>query len=147
MKVNCSFADEVRQALHKAGISDEQLVSQTPESPAFGDTDAVFNVGPFLLRFVRDRGQVFVDLASHAEPAQFHQLDDVTIAMRWRTIDEVLARGEPEHVDAMLHRVKAHWHELGRAFTGVHERMTRARVQRAAHERGQALVASLQKRP
>jgi len=147
MKVKCSFADEVQKALHRAGISDGHLVSQTPESPAFGDTGAVFNVGPFLLRFVRDRGQIFVDLSSHAKPAQFHQFDDVIVAMGWRTIAEVLARSEPEPVDAVLQQVKAHWHDLKRAFAGAHEQMTRARVQRTAHERSQAFVASLQKRP
>ena len=138
-----SFVDIVQSRLSGAGLGDAELVSATPESAAFGDTTAVFRIRPLLLRFTRERGQEFVDLASQSEPDTFHQFDDVDIAMGWRSVDEVLAKRKPEPIAAVLRRIKANLAVLGDAFSGDRERLTRARVERAARERGHAFTARL----
>lgn len=138
-----SFAKILAGRLKAAGLQDAELVSSTPESPSFGDAESIFRLGPLFLHFVRDRGEEFVDVASSAAPQKFFQLDDLDIAMGWKTIDEVLSKQEPESLDAVLARIAQHGAELHDAFSGVRERLTRARVERAAQDRGQAFMGRL----
>src|SRR5688572_17876206 len=116
------IVEEIQNALAEAGLSDAQFVSALPQSAAFGDTAAVFRVGPLLLRFTTERGQAFIDLASLGEPTTFHQLDDVDVAMGWRSTDEVLAKREPEPIHAVLRRVSENFGALCDAFSGDQER-------------------------
>src|SRR5262245_65487390 len=102
-----SFVDIVQSRLSGAGLGDAELVSATLESAAFGDTTAVFRIRPLLLRFTRDRGQEFVDLASQSEPGTFHHFDDVDIAMGWRSVEEVLARRGSGPIAAVLRAIRA----------------------------------------
>lgn len=142
-----SLVDIVHSRLSEAELGDAELVSATPTSAAFGDTAAVFRIGTLLLRFTFERGQEFVDLASQLQPETFHQLDDVDIATGWRSVDEVLAKREPEPISAVLQHVKANFAVLCDAFSGDRERLTRVRVERAARERGQAFTARLRGKP
>jgi hypothetical protein len=77
----------------------------------------------------------------------FHQFDDVDVAMGWRSTAEVLAKHEPEPVHAVLRRVRSNLGALCDAFSGDQERLMRARVQKAASERGQAFTARLRGKP
>ena len=141
------FVEEIQNALAEAGLSDAQFVSTSPQTVEFGDTAAVFRVGPLLLRFTTERGQAFIDLASLAEPTVFHQFDDVDVALGWRSTDEVLAKREPEPIHAVLRRVSTNLSALCDAVSGDQERLMRARVQKAARERGQAFTARLRGQP
>jgi hypothetical protein len=82
-------------------------------------------------------------LGSVASPTIFHQFDDVEIAMGWKTIDQVLAKREPEELISVLKTVRANLATLESAFSGDQERMTRARVERAARERGEEFASRL----
>jgi hypothetical protein len=84
-----------------------------------------------------------LELATTATPEQFHQFGDVEIAMGWKTIDEVLAKRELEGLGSVLARLQEHRAELNEAFSDDRERFTRARIERAARERGQAFVDRL----
>lgn len=137
------FADRAKGLLDAAGLAESELVSASTESTAFGNAEAVFRLGPVLLRFTRDRGQEFIDLGSSLAPAVYHQFDDVDIAMGWKSIDEVLAKREPEDLGAVLTRVRTHLVMLEEALSGEREHMTRARLERAARERGQAFTSRL----
>jgi hypothetical protein len=138
-----TFVEGVRDALAAAGLRGAVKITHTPESGPFGDTQVIFQFGRFLLKFVRDRLQVFVDLASISSPTEFHQFDEVEIAMGWKTIDQVLAKREPEELSSVLGRLKEHLEALKDAFSNERELLTRARVLRAARERGQAFAARL----
>lgn len=137
------FIQSVRDAFEAAGLKEVDEVSRAPESEHFGDTEAIFRVGSLLLRFVRDRLQAFVDLGSTISPTKFHQLDDVEIAMGWKTIDQVLAKQEPEDLTSVLKRIQANLTTLEAAFSADQERLTRARVERAARERGEEFESRL----
>lgn len=78
------MSDSVLARLREAGIEAAELVRTSPDSASFGDAETVFRVARQLLRFVRDRGQEFMDLGANAAPEQFYQFDDVEIAMGWR---------------------------------------------------------------
>jgi hypothetical protein len=79
-----SFADNITSRLADVGLAGATLVSSSPSAQSFGDGEAVFRLDGLLLRFVRDRGQAFLDIASSAAPTEFHQYDDIEIAMAGR---------------------------------------------------------------
>jgi hypothetical protein len=132
-------------ALANAGLPDAEEVKYAPAA-AFDNAEAIYRLGPLLLRFVRDRGQIFLDLGSVNVPSEFWQFDDVEIAMGWKSIDEVLSKREPERLDSLLERVRVRSSLLGGAFSGEQAPFTRARLQRAARERGEAFVERLRAR-
>lgn len=87
-----TFVTDIESELGEAGLGDAELVSAAPVSAAFGDTVAVFLISPLLVRFVRDRGEVFIDLASQSAPDILHQVDDIGIVMGWWSVTDVLSR-------------------------------------------------------
>jgi hypothetical protein len=137
------FLRSVRDALEAAELKGAEEISQLPESEHFGNMEATFRVGSLLIKFVRDRLQAFVDLGSTSSPTKFHQFDDVEIAMGWKTIDQVLAKKEPEDLTSVLKKVSANFAALEAAFSADQEQLTRARVERAARERGEEFEARL----
>jgi hypothetical protein len=140
---NHPFARSVAERLKAAGLVGAEMVSSTPTSSSFGDAEAMFRLGPLILRFVRDRGQDLLDVATATAPDQFFLLDDLEVAMGWRTIGEVLAKQDPESLDAILARLGERASELTDALSVVRERATRARIECAARERGEAVIARL----
>ena len=137
------LSESVQRALEAAGLGGAQLVSLRQESPGFGDCAVTFGLGHLFLRVVRDRGELFVDLAAKDRPGQFLQYDDVEIAMGWRSIEEVLAKKAPEALDRVLERIQARFSELDAAFSDDQVLLTEAKVRRAAQARGAAFAASL----
>lgn len=138
-----TFASTVADKMRSVGLT-AHLIGETSDRQHFGNAQATFRLDPLLLRFVRDRGEAFLDIASDTAAERFHLFDDVEIAMGWKSIDEVLAKNQPEPLEDVLNRIKKRLDELQKAFSGNQERFTRAKVERAAQERGQAFVRRLQ---
>jgi acetolactate synthase regulatory subunit len=137
------FPGWVQRALAAAGLGGAELLSVRPESPGFGDCAATFRLGHVLLRVVRDRGESFVDLAAASHPDRFSQYDDIEIAMGWRSVEEVLARKQPEKLERVLERIRARLTELNAAFSAAEALLTEARVREAAKVRGDAFISKL----
>ena len=137
------LSDSVRSALELAGLGRAQWVSIGQEAPGFGDCAVTFRLGHLIFRVVRDRGELFVDLAAAGRPGPFLQYDDVEIAMGWRSVEEVLAKKGPEALDRVFGRIHARLSELDTAFSDEQVLLTEAKVRRAAQARGAAFVASL----
>ncbi|MCI0664554.1 MAG: hypothetical protein L0220_26130 [Acidobacteria bacterium] len=131
------------ETIKAIGIEGAELVSETFDPKNFGNGEVVFRLGPLLLRFIRDRGQDFLDVASTIAPDRFHQFDDVEIAMGWKSVEEVLAKSEPEPLADVLVRMRNHLSELQAAMSGNQELFTRARIERAAEQRGAEFVKRL----
>ncbi|MBN1612370.1 MAG: hypothetical protein JW940_37410 [Polyangiaceae bacterium] len=131
--------------LRAAGFDDVELKCEKYDTQHFGNAEAVFRVGSLLIRFQRERAQDFVDLASPSRPEEFHQFDDVDIAMGWKSVEAVLAKREPEDLGSVLTRLARNFAHLEEAFSGEQERFTRARVEKAAKSRGEAFVARLRR--
>jgi hypothetical protein len=132
-----------QSALSEVGLGEAELVSAAPDSPAFGDTEAVFRIGPLLLRFTRERGQEFIDLASQSEPETFHR--SMTWISQWAggQLTRFWQKHEPEPIGAVLQRLKTNFAILRDAFSGDRSVSTRAHVERAARDRWQAFAARL----
>lgn len=133
--------EQVQESLATIGFFNAQIV-QRPNDIA-GDGVVIFRIGSLLLRFVRDRGQDFLDIASMVEPTIFHQFDDIEIAMGWRSVEDILAKQEPESLSAVLEKIEEKFSDLNAAMSGERERFTRAQIERAAKQRGEAFVESL----
>jgi hypothetical protein len=131
------------ERLRAAGLQSPELLSATYDPAHFGNAEATFRVGSILVRVVRDRGQELLNVASSQTPAQFHLIEDVEIAMGWKTIDDVLARQEPEQLDIALSRLAQRFDQLATGWSGEQERLTRARIERARRERRQAFMDRL----
>src|SRR5689334_23347380 len=67
------FLDDVMSRLGKAGFDLVTVVDAMPGGQPFGDAVVVFRVDEVLLRIVRDRSEIFVDVGSTFAPAQFYQ--------------------------------------------------------------------------
>ena len=137
------FSDTAAAALRNAGFSNVSLVRASPESAAFGDSEAVFNVDGFVLRFTRDRGEEFVDLASARTPADFHQVYDDERALGWMPIETSSAHRGPAPVKEVLTRLKEHYGELKELFSANSDSTTQARIRQATREREQAFLRKL----
>ncbi len=135
-----AFVDEVVARLERAGIYDAKLLKANYSAESFGNSEAIFSVGSLVLRVVRDRGQEFLELATSAAPEQFYQFGDVEIAMRWKTIGDVLGEREPEGFDSTFGRLREHIGELTQAFVGPQERLTRARIEKVTKERAEEFL-------
>lgn len=140
------FSDEIMKRLDEAGLRGASLVSARPVAASFGNTEAIFQMGSLLLRFVSDRGQTHMDVAAVSVPTGFHQFGDVEIAMGWKTIDQVLAMREPEDLTVVLVRLRANLDTLIDAFSGPRERLTRGLVERARQERGREFSDRLRRK-
>ena len=146
METTSQLINGIRAALERAGLGDAELVSAASGAPSSGDARVIFGLGPLLLRVTEDRGQRFLDIAFRTEPATFHQFDDIDIAMGWRSLESVLSKHEPEPLESVVERLSANLNVLREAFSHEREQFTRARIERAARNRGRAFVARLQGR-
>lgn len=136
---------DAQSLLSDVGLRDVDLLRDRYDSGSFGNGEAVFQIGKLVVRFTRDRGQDFIDVASKSQPDKFYQFDDVDLAMGWTSIDRVLAKSAPEEPRSVLTRLARHFAHLEDAFSGEQERLTRARIEKAAKARGEAFVASLRR--
>lgn len=132
-------------ALESAGFTGATLRSAAPPDAHFGNAQAIFRVGSLLLRFTRDRGQDFLDIAACVEPAHFHQFDDVAIAMGWTTIDRVNSKAEPEALAEVLAKLKKRFVDLEKAFAADQEPATRQKFEQAARLRREAMIRRLRR--
>lgn len=139
------FPGSILRGLEQAGVTGAELISAEPESPAFGDTSATFRLGGLLLRFVRDRGEEFLDVGPAGDPGALFQYDDVEIAMGWRSVDEILEKRAPEPIERVLQRVAMQAPQLQWAFSAERAADTIDRVRRAELSRGEALATRLQR--
>ncbi len=104
---------------------------------------ATFAVGSLLLRFVRERGEDFLDVASAHEPEAYCQADDVALAFGWKTLDAVLEQRAPEPLPDVLARLHDHGSELTDAFDAQHRAATMPRLEQARPRRTRAFEARL----
>lgn len=107
--------------LQAAGLQSPELLSAMYDAAHFGDAEATFRIGSMLVRIVRDRDQELLNVASSPAPTQFHPIEDVEIALGWKTIDDVLARQEPESLDIAISGLAQRFDQLVDGLSGEHE--------------------------
>jgi hypothetical protein len=85
--------------------------SQYQESE-FGNAALLLVGRPFSLRFLRDRGEVFVDVGSESE---WHKLEYVLEFVGGFAVEKQL--GEPPNPVTMASLLELHWHQVGDLFS------------------------------
>jgi hypothetical protein len=125
---NRTFLDRVSRLLEESGFHSPRLVShdKTDEGEV-----ATFEIRNLLLRFVRDRSEEFLDIGTVERPREFHQFDDVCVALGWSTIERVLHKTEPEALHSVVGRLRQRFDSLQQALTGPPQELTRARILKA----------------
>ncbi len=103
--------------MHNQGLEGMRLLSHEYDKHSFGNAVAVFQCGSLIFRFVGDRGQDFLEMASIIFPDRYYQFDDIDCAMGWKTLDEVLSKQEPEPLEDLLYRVNMNLSLLEQSFS------------------------------
>lgn len=109
-----------------------------------GDAYITGKLGPLLVRFVRDRGQDWLEVGPmEAEPPTFYSFQDVQIAFGWKTVEQVLDMQDVEPLGNVLKLLASHWSEITRVLSGDASSPGWRRVEKAAEARGEAFVRRL----
>ena len=138
---NSDFLGVACSLLRDAGIGYVIEQADPTDGGAFGDSIAVFRVGNLLLRLVRDRGQIFADIASATRPDLFFQLDDLNVALGISDQAEVVARSEPEDIDRTLARLSSLRETYSAALMPESYANTMRAAIAAAKRRGELLLS------
>lgn len=133
------------QLLAVIGLPCNDVIHEAQRLDHFGDGEVVFEVGPLHLRFLRERGQDFLDVSPASAPGEYHPFGDVELAMGWKTVDEVWMRSEPEPLPEILQRLRRHYQQLQEAFSGTQVHATLAKLDFASRRRGAAFVDHLRR--
>lgn len=134
-----------QQLLDAGGLADNEVIHEVLRSEHFGDGEVVFRVGSMHLRFVRERGQDFVDVSPASAPREYYPFGDVELALGWKTVDQVWSRLEPEPLPAILARLRNHYLEFEEAFSSANALDTLAKLNFASRRRGAAFVDHLRR--
>lgn len=145
MTTENSLKGRAQQLLAAAGLPGGEVIHEVVHPEHFGDSEVAFKVGPMHLRFVRQRGQDFVDVCPATVPGQYHQFGDVELAMGWKTVDQVWSRSEPEPLASIVERLRAHYPEFAEAFSSARATETLAKLSFASRRRGAAFVDHLRR--
>lgn len=145
MPIEQSLKGHVQQLLDAAGLPISGIIHESIHPEHFGDSEVAFEVGPMHLRFIRERGQDFVEVSPACAPNNFHQYGDVELAMGWKNVDQVWSRSEPETLTSIIERLRAHWPEVAHAFSREKANETLLKLDFASRRRGGAFVNHLRR--
>lgn len=94
-------------ALLSSGVKVHDVITERVDSGNFDNAEAVIRSDSLLLRVVRDRGQMFIDVAPGIAPDRFYQLPDIEVALGRTTIDKVLDQRAVAEFGDTLDRLRA----------------------------------------
>jgi hypothetical protein len=116
-----------QRLLAGAGLPHDDLVNEALPSELFGDGEVVFRVGPLHVRFVRERGQDYVDVGPASSPGDYRRFGDIEVAMGWKGPGQAWSRSDPEPLPAILERLRNHYEELAEAYwsANAHDTLTK----------------------
>lgn len=89
----------VASELARLGMVNAKLVYESYHPQSFGDAEAVYELGNMRLRFLRDRSDDTVSIASSISPRHFYGFEDVAIWKGWIGLDELLKYDTPIDFD------------------------------------------------
>jgi hypothetical protein len=141
---SASLREKAEKELSDAGFGAATLEREMYDEDQFGNAEAVFSIGSLRLRFLRDRGQEFLELGSLAEPGRFFLVDDVEVAMGWKAVEDVLTKQHPDDLRDVVARVGAKRKELEHAFSLSNWPNSARCLESAAKMRGELFLRRLQ---
>jgi len=134
-----------QRLLESGGLPQYEVIHESQCSEHFGDGEVVFKIGPMLLRFVRERGQDFVDVTPASAPDHYYSYGDVELAMGWKTVDQAWSRTEPEPLSGIIERLSGQYPQFEEAFSVAKAQDTLAKLDFASRRRGADFVDHLRR--
>lgn len=84
------LVDDIQALLDRYHLGAAKLVRESFSEQAFGNAEAVYELGSVRLLFHRDRGQDIVSIGDRGDPPQLYLMDDVAVWMDWLSLDDLL---------------------------------------------------------
>ncbi len=124
-----ALLDQISARLTATGIP-AQLIEEAydPSQPHHGTL--IFQADCLTLRFTRDHGQDFLDIATALAPREFYWFGDIEVAMGWGSLERILSRAAAPPIDEVINRLGQHVAELRKAFFKNIDHFTHARIAR-----------------
>jgi hypothetical protein len=123
------FRRKVGSAFAKAPFGREfRMLSGGYAAEDFGNAIVVLESEDYSIRFVRDRGQVFIDLASPSDPGNWHGLGRVLVALSGQPGEEIWSGAID--LDEGVSTIEAQHHRLVEALGPSHYSRTLAEIER-----------------
>jgi hypothetical protein len=144
MKEQANLKSVAQRLLAGAGLPHDDFIHEVILPDRFGDGEAVFRIGPMHLRFVRVRGQDFLDVAPASSPGEYHRFGDVELAMGW-TVDQKWSRSEPEPLSAILERLRNRFEQFVEAYWSTNATDTLAKLDGAGDLRAARVLFHLRR--
>lgn len=111
------------------------VIQAAQDDTAFGNASVVLGGNAFRLRFIRDRDDMWVDVASELSPNQWFPLERALAVLGVSQISEGLLT--PTQAEPL---VKSHWAELERGLSAEKFDWTRAKLAQVAGVRNQEAI-------
>ena len=115
--MNNKFLISIKESLLKAGLSSASEISNSSQPSGFGDTDSIWELGNLRIKFIKDRGQVFVDLGSKFNESHYFIFDDVSLLLKWQELDEIINADAPLDLATSLSLIKKDLNKLDTLFS------------------------------
>lgn len=122
------------------------LVDEEYDPEFFGNSLAVFENGKLRVRLIRDRLQVFADLASHSEPERWWDLYralELLDGVSWDNVDAA----EKYRLATVCDLLVAHYCSLAELFSPERYGWTRDHLDELGNRRAERLVPGFETRP
>lgn len=133
------LVETVEHELNQLGISHAKLIHESYDPQSFGNAEAVFELGHVRLRFIRDRGQDFVDFGSSSTPGHYYLFDDVSVMMGWESLNDIINVDEPIGLSKALSFIQNDFDRLNKAFSANEIMSTDAKLKSAERQRTKAM--------
>ena len=128
----------IRESLLKSGMSSAKEVSESKSLESFGNIESLWEFGDLRLRFLKDRGKIFVDLGSKSDEAKFFIFDDIALLMKWQGLDEIIKAVEPLDLVSSLGFIKRDYDTLTDLLSKKKYSSTAARLEAISSQKAQA---------
>lgn len=138
-----SLLQKVEREAKAVGLQISNL-SGMVDNANFGNEIVTGEIRPLSMRFIRDRGQDWLDVGPiNATPPRFYSFRDVQIALGWKSIPEILDMREVEPLGDVLKSIASQWQDILTTLSAGPTSFGWKLVEKAAHDRGEAFVARL----
>jgi len=130
--------------LNAAAIEIDFVLSEDYDKENFGNGQVLVRVGSLTLRFVRDRGQDFLELVLGGDTGESVRFDDICVAMGWRRVEDVVLRTSPALIRDELEELCRHRESLEKAVRPENLASTLVIVRQAIKARETAYLQTLE---
>ncbi|MGM0562952.1 MAG: hypothetical protein ACQES2_01355 [Pseudomonadota bacterium] len=123
----------------KSGLSDAKNISESKNLENFGNIESLWELGNLRLRFIKERGQVFLDLGSRFDEGKFFIFDDVALLMKWQSLDQIIEAFEPLDLVSSLGFIKRDYEDLTDLMSKKKYTSTSASIEEISRKKAQAI--------